>query len=255
LSIAVPAVVMSVPMLDTVFAIARRKLSGQSFDTADRGHIHHRLLERGLSTWQALCMIGALCLITGAAATVATLWRVEWLGWVTAVTLVVLLVRTRAFGHHEVKLAVTRATDVAKKCSAVVGSYFRRGLHRRPASRWQETWLALLADLAAVEAGGFELLLADEHVQYRYSWRAPLPAVARLGSRPLVVGYSSSDGRVCQIQILGLPAGHGESAMPATLTARLHALASEWNTGDESAPPLGHGIEVHRTNAGYRQVA
>ncbi len=37
LSITVPAIVMSVPLLDTFFAIVRRKLSGQPFDVGDRG--------------------------------------------------------------------------------------------------------------------------------------------------------------------------------------------------------------------------
>ena len=117
LSIAVPAVVMSVPMLDTVFAIVRRKLSGKPFDAADRGHIHHRLLERGLTNWQALCIIVRWCLTTGAAATAATIMSFEWVGWITAIALVLLLIRTRAFGHHEVALAKQQAAAALHHCS------------------------------------------------------------------------------------------------------------------------------------------
>ncbi len=131
LSIAVPAVVMSVPMLDTVFAIVRRKLSGQAFDAADRGHIHHRLLERGLSNWQALCIIGALCLTTGAAATAATLLSFEWLGWITAISLIVILVRTRAFGHHEVALAKHKAVAALLYMTRLVTAPAKRRAKRQ----------------------------------------------------------------------------------------------------------------------------
>jgi UDP-GlcNAc:undecaprenyl-phosphate/decaprenyl-phosphate GlcNAc-1-phosphate transferase len=255
LSIAVPAVVMSVPMLDTVLAIARRKLSGQSFDTADRGHIHHRLLERGLTNWQALCIIGALCLTTGAAATAATLLHVEWVGWLTAVTLVVLLVRTRAFGHHEVTLAKGRAKAVFGYCLAIATRHFRRIVHGRRATTWQETWTELLTEAAAVEAGGFELLLADQAVQHRYSWRAPHVEAARFAARPLVVALTRPDGMFCQIQMLGLPTGRVERDMPAKLTVRLDALARGWRSDDETMPPAGCGIEVHRVSAGFRRAA
>ena len=104
LSITAPAVALSVPMLDSVLAIVRRKLTGRRFDVGDRGHIHHRLLDRGLSNWQALCIIGALCLTTGGAATAATLLSNDALGWLIMLAIVVLLVWTRAFGHHELSL-------------------------------------------------------------------------------------------------------------------------------------------------------
>lgn len=104
LSITAPAVALAVPMLDTALAIVRRRLTGARFDDSDRGHIHHRLLDRGLSNWQALCIIGALCLTTGAAATAATILSFDAIGWVIMLAIVIALVRLRAFGHHEVAL-------------------------------------------------------------------------------------------------------------------------------------------------------
>ena len=81
LSVTSPAIVMAVPMLDTLLAIIRRKLSGMRFDMAVRGHIHHRLLDRGLNPWQVLCVIVWLCLVTGAAATAATLLHNDTVAW------------------------------------------------------------------------------------------------------------------------------------------------------------------------------
>ena len=43
--LAAPLAVWTIPIFDSVAAILRRKLSGRSIYTTDRGHIHHRLLE------------------------------------------------------------------------------------------------------------------------------------------------------------------------------------------------------------------
>ena len=59
----IPLLVLGVPMLDTVFAIVRRASKRQALDVADKGHLHHRLMNLGhghrrsvmiLWTWTAL---------------------------------------------------------------------------------------------------------------------------------------------------------------------------------------------------------
>ena len=49
LGMTAPILALSVPLLDTSLAIVRRFLRGQPIFGADRGHIHHRLLDRGLT--------------------------------------------------------------------------------------------------------------------------------------------------------------------------------------------------------------
>jgi UDP-GlcNAc:undecaprenyl-phosphate GlcNAc-1-phosphate transferase len=44
-----PILALGMPILDTLLAIARRAWFGQSLFVGDRGHIHHRLLDAGLS--------------------------------------------------------------------------------------------------------------------------------------------------------------------------------------------------------------
>jgi UDP-GlcNAc:undecaprenyl-phosphate GlcNAc-1-phosphate transferase len=43
----IPLFILGVPILDTVFAILRRARRGQGLATADKGHLHHRLMEMG----------------------------------------------------------------------------------------------------------------------------------------------------------------------------------------------------------------
>ena len=49
IAIIVPIIVLGVPIFDTTFAILRRLLSGKSIMSADKGHLHHRLLASGFS--------------------------------------------------------------------------------------------------------------------------------------------------------------------------------------------------------------
>ena len=49
LALAIPILVLGLPIFDTAFAIFRRILNGRPIGEADRGHIHHRLLDMGIS--------------------------------------------------------------------------------------------------------------------------------------------------------------------------------------------------------------
>ncbi len=43
----IPVIILGVPILDTLFAIVRRAMRRQGVASADRGHLHHRLMEMG----------------------------------------------------------------------------------------------------------------------------------------------------------------------------------------------------------------
>ncbi len=60
--VAVALLVLGVPILDTFWIIVRRLAGGRSPFTPDRGHIHHRLLDLGLSHSQTVLVIYGLCL-------------------------------------------------------------------------------------------------------------------------------------------------------------------------------------------------
>lgn len=63
-AVALPVVACGLPILDTMIAIVRRTLSGKPIFSADREHIHHKLLDRGLSQKQVVIMlygVSALC--------------------------------------------------------------------------------------------------------------------------------------------------------------------------------------------------
>ena len=49
ISFAVPFLVLGLPIFDICFAVMRRVSKGQSPMHADRGHVHHRLIDMGFS--------------------------------------------------------------------------------------------------------------------------------------------------------------------------------------------------------------
>ncbi|NLP18117.1 MAG: undecaprenyl/decaprenyl-phosphate alpha-N-acetylglucosaminyl 1-phosphate transferase [Firmicutes bacterium] len=57
IALAVPMVALGLPIIDTFFAIFRRYRNGSPIFKADKGHLHHRLLERGLSQRQAVLFL------------------------------------------------------------------------------------------------------------------------------------------------------------------------------------------------------
>lgn len=59
LGMTAPLIAMAIPLLDTALAILRRFLRDQPIFGADRGHIHHRLLARGLTTRRVVYLLYA----------------------------------------------------------------------------------------------------------------------------------------------------------------------------------------------------
>ncbi len=60
-AIAIPLVSFGLPVTEAGLSLARRFLNGQSLLAGDRGHIHHRLLDHGLTQRQAAILLYAVC--------------------------------------------------------------------------------------------------------------------------------------------------------------------------------------------------
>ncbi len=72
ISFAVPFLILGLPIFDTSFAFIRRIAHGQNPMHADRGHIHHRLIDMGLSQKQAVASLYVISAILGLSAVVLT---------------------------------------------------------------------------------------------------------------------------------------------------------------------------------------
>jgi UDP-GlcNAc:undecaprenyl-phosphate GlcNAc-1-phosphate transferase len=108
IALAAPVALLAIPILDTTAAILRRKLTGRSIYSTDRGHLHHVLLARGLSIRGVLLWVGLFCLLTAVGALASLAFNNELIALVTAGTVVGILVGMRLFGHAELMLAKQR---------------------------------------------------------------------------------------------------------------------------------------------------
>ncbi len=72
ISFAVPFLILGLPIFDICFAFLRRIAHGQSPMQADRGHVHHRLIDMGFTQKQAVAIAYMLTAILGLAAVVLT---------------------------------------------------------------------------------------------------------------------------------------------------------------------------------------
>lgn len=61
-----PVLAVSVPLLDVLVSIARRFLRNRPIFQGDRGHIHHKLLERGFTPTGTVLVIYGLCFFAAA---------------------------------------------------------------------------------------------------------------------------------------------------------------------------------------------
>jgi len=64
-AVAIPIVSLGLPVLDTTLAVVRRFLRGQPIFTADRAHIHHRLLSLGHSPRRVALLLYTACALLG----------------------------------------------------------------------------------------------------------------------------------------------------------------------------------------------
>jgi len=63
LMIIIPMFVFGVPLFDAVQVVIRRKMSGVPITQADKRHIHHQLLNRGLSQRQAVWVLYGIAIV------------------------------------------------------------------------------------------------------------------------------------------------------------------------------------------------
>lgn len=125
-----PLTIIAVPAADLVLAIVRRTWRGQSPFAADRGHLHHRLLEIGHSHsravlimyfWSALIAFGALAYSVNS----ASMWIVLGVVFLSAIGLVLLLLprftpRTPAWAERFVPPRYRRRGPVAEETAEAV---------------------------------------------------------------------------------------------------------------------------------------
>lgn len=165
LTLAVPLVLLSIPMFDTSMAILRRKLNGRHIGQGDRQHIHHILRDRGLTPQQTLLAITLLCIAMATSAVLATIFQNDAVAILLCATVLTLLVGARVFGFAEIALL----TRHVRGCLAMIRSlpvslevqFMLARLSDCPEQRQVELWKYLVQRLSKIHGISLEYTAVD----------------------------------------------------------------------------------------------
>lgn len=117
--IALPILVLGLPILDVACAIVRRVVKGKSLKAifkADKGHLHHKLVQRGFSQKQAVLILYAISAAFGMFAIIlfdSGIWK--------ALSFLLMVIAALALGYRnlEVKKDVKDAKYVCNVCKYI----------------------------------------------------------------------------------------------------------------------------------------
>jgi UDP-GlcNAc:undecaprenyl-phosphate GlcNAc-1-phosphate transferase len=107
IALVVPIVALGLPIMDTAFAIIRRYSHGHPIFKPDKGHLHHRLLEMGLTQKQAVLLMYTISGCLGLSAIVLSEVNKTY-----GVLLIMLLLTAAFFGAK--KIGVLKDTKSAE---------------------------------------------------------------------------------------------------------------------------------------------
>lgn len=144
--LALPFLALGVPIFDTLFSILRRILARRSIFSGDRGHIHHRLLARGLTQSQVAIIVCTVTLI--AAGLGAFMIFINGLGMLAIFGFVIflLLLAFRAAGAVRLRetLAASRQyVSRARQVRADNRAFDAMWLELGEAADFEQWWTAL----------------------------------------------------------------------------------------------------------------
>ena len=72
IAIFLPVIILGVPVFDTTFAMLRRAIAGRGIMSADKGHLHHRLLRKGLSQRETVGVLYLISIVFGLIANIVS---------------------------------------------------------------------------------------------------------------------------------------------------------------------------------------
>lgn len=176
-ALAAPVAIFAIPIFDSLAAVIRRRMTGRSIYSPDRGHLHHLLLKRGLSSKSTLLSMALLCAATAAGGIASSYLKNELFAVLSALTIAAALVVSGVFGLVEFQLITHRLRALGESLtSGQRRRQIREQQVRLQGSRnWGEIWNSLtdfaqMHDLARVQLC---MNLPWLHENYHALWENP----------------------------------------------------------------------------------
>jgi len=105
LGLTAPLIAMAIPLLDAALAIVRRFMRNQPIFGADRGHIHHRLLDKGLRPRTVALLIYAACGLAAAISLLQNALHQQFGGLIVVLFCIAVWIGIQNLGYVEFAMA------------------------------------------------------------------------------------------------------------------------------------------------------
>ena len=194
-----PFALLAIPFIDTAAAVLRRKLTGRSIYTVDRGHIHHMMSKRGLSPVASLVWLVALCTMACIGGTISFLYHKAEFALVSIALVIFVMMIAGIFGVAELQLLMKKSKSALKlllgRDSNGSGSVQQSAVQLQGDNQdWQHYWelLCEFADEHELHEITFDLNLPWMHESFYATrrrddspkgengeWRSELPLAAK----------------------------------------------------------------------------
>jgi len=179
----VPVIAVAVPVLDVSLSIARRFVRGRPIFGADRGHIHHKLLELGFSPQIAVGLIYVFCILAAIAAVAVSAFENQYAGVFLLLFGIFTWIAVKRLRYLE--FAVARDVFLSGKVGRIIDAETKLSHLREQllaSERVMDCWAAILGGSRQFGFGGVRMymdgLVLEEHgAECRGTWqlRVPLP--------------------------------------------------------------------------------
>jgi UDP-GlcNAc:undecaprenyl-phosphate GlcNAc-1-phosphate transferase len=205
-SLLVPMVALGVPIFDTLFSMLRRTLERRSPFSPDRGHVHHRLIDMGITHRHAVMLLYGVSILLMVSAIAIALGRSWESGVALLVASVVLTALIRFVGYFEYvrssRSALLRHYDARTRALRKLVPDFTAELAE--VATEDQLWSRLVSFAARAECSFLSL---ETSVTGARHWPGQVP-VLELGGASLT-RFSFGSGGLLQF---GFPSGEKVSA-------------------------------------------
>ncbi|MGA8493468.1 MAG: MraY family glycosyltransferase [Terriglobales bacterium] len=166
IAVAIPVVSFGLPILETALSIARRFLGGRPVFTADREHIHHKLLQRGLSHRQVVITLYAVSALF-ALLSLFLLWpRGDVLGLVLAVLGTGVWIGVQHLGYMEFGELRRVAQRTMERQIFINNLAVRRATEElKVTNDYRQLWRILVAAMSGNDFDAFDLRLRSQSAE------------------------------------------------------------------------------------------
>ncbi|MBA4190126.1 MAG: hypothetical protein C0467_19250 [Planctomycetaceae bacterium] len=175
ISLCAPLAILVLPVFDTTAAIVRRKLTGRKIAAGDCGHMHHTMMDRGLTPSNVLKIVTVLAVFAAIGALASIVWSNDFYALVAAGGVVTTLVASKLFGHAELGLIRARVSKFVRKLLIGDASAWGLTIRLQGTRDWERVWdeLTALADRMNIQSLCLDVNAPAMRENYHARWSSP----------------------------------------------------------------------------------